>query len=52
MAITRNRSQKQLKQGYFIISNLNPVTGDFSDSELNAGGGQFDTTLEMNQGVP
>ena len=31
---------------------FNPVKGNVSDSELNAGGGQFDTTLEMNEGVP
>ena len=31
---------------------LNPVKGDVSDSELNAGGGQFDTISEMNEGVP
>ena len=29
-----------------------PVKSDVSDSELNAGGGQFDTTSEMNEGVP
>ena len=31
---------------------VNPVKGDVSDSELNAGVGQFDTTSEMNEGVP
>ena len=31
---------------------FNPIKGDVSDSELNAGGGQFDTTSEMNEGVP
>ena len=34
------------------ILEFNPVKGDVSDSELNAGGGQFDTTSDMNEGVP
>ena len=31
---------------------LNPVKGDVSDSTLNVGGGQFDTTSEFNDGAP
>ena len=31
---------------------INPIKGDVSDSELNAGGGQLDTTSEMNEGMP
>ena len=33
-------------------SNIIQVKGNVSDSELNAGGGPFDTTSEMNEGVP
>ena len=38
--------------GHVEVGFLNPVKGYVSDSELNAGGGQFDTTSEMNEGVP
>ena len=31
---------------------INPDMGDVSDSTLNAEGGQYDTTSEMNEGVP
>ena len=30
---------------------INPIKGDVSDSTLNARGGQFDTTPEMNEGA-
>ena len=38
--------------GYVEVGFLNPVKGDVSDSVLNAGAGQFNTTSEMNEGVP
>ena len=34
-----------------IQSQVNPVKGDVSDSTLNAGSGQFETTSEMNEGI-
>ena len=35
-----------------ILAVLNPVKGNSSDSELNARGCQFDTTLEMIEEAP
>ena len=46
---TQNFSDEELALKPKIF---NTVKGDVSDSELNVGGGQFDTTLEMNEGVP
>ena len=37
------------KKTWYI--SFNPVKGNVSDSELNAGSGQFDTTSEINEGV-
>ena len=31
---------------------IKPVKGYVSGSPLNVGGGQFDTTLDMNEGAP
>ena len=44
---TRNRNIKQneLEKKRKKILCINPVKGDVSDSELNAGGGQFDKKL-------
>ena len=41
----------------YLHCNMNPVKGEVSDSELNAGGGggrggRFDTTMEINEGTP
>ena len=46
---------KKWEMSFYCITDkifLNPVKGDVSGSELNAGGGQFDTTSEINEGVP
>ena len=43
------------KMSFYCITDkivLNPVMGNVSGSELIAGGGQFDTTSEINEGVP
>ena len=36
----------------YSFDKLYPIKGNLLDSEVNAGGGQFDTTSEMNEGVP
>ena len=35
----------------WMIKMFNPVKGDVSDSMLNMGSGQFETTIEMNEGA-
>ena len=46
------RGEKKENMIIMETKEMNPVKGDVSDSELNAGGGQFDTTSKRNEGVP
>ena len=46
------RGEKKENMRIMETKEMNPVKCDVFDSELNAGGGQFDTTSEMNEGGP
>ena len=51
MIITHGHTFLHKSSPCTTINLLNPIKGDVSDSELSVGGGQFDTTSEMNEGV-